>query len=297
VLDDAAVRRLLNGKTRVTTYPGRYVGNDGPLALVDLGDQRIPIPFLSSLVPEVNEPVHVWSIDGSLFMMGPAAPKPGMGVVATVTGDFASVVTDFGTFEMPFGAADPPTSGDAVAINWSTSPSCVKLSTSPDPVPPPPAPGGGGGTQVRTAEFRAIDAGSTDRGAARWWTDRPYASNTTYGAWFYGSQIKDTISASAEYVRLELFIAYQQRQGGAPRFTLHSDQFKGGVPSMTGFWEWAPAAGYQVPVNDATAAAWFNALKAGGDRSGVGLNQGGFNIFKSLAQDGMSGALKITWRS
>lgn len=300
MLDDEAVLRLLAKKSRAATYVGRYVGNDGPLALVDLGAERLPVPFLTATVPEVNEPVHVWSIDGALFLMGPTAAKPGLGTVITVSGTLARVATDFGERVMAWGPpSDPPTSGDAVSINWSSGPTCMKLSTSPPPVTPPPAPtptpGGGGGPQVRSQVFRAIDAGSTDRGAPRWWTDRPYASNTTFGAWFYGTQIKDTIPAGAEFVDLQIYIAYHQRQGAAPRFALHNQAGKGPVPGFGGYVEWAPAGGdFRTPPDP---AGWFHALKQGGDRFGVGLNQGGYNIFRSLAQDGQSGALKITWRA
>lgn len=297
MLDADAIAKLLEGKSRVTPYVGRYVGPSEMHALVDLGDQRITVPFTGGFVPAINETVHVWSIDGVLFMIGPTVPKPGGGVVATVAGDYVNVTTDFGTFLMPYGPpSDPPTSGDSVGINWSWPPWCMKLSTSPDPPPPPPAPGGGGtpGPVTRTTEFRAIDAGSTDRGSTRWWTPSPYASNSTYGAWFYGDQIKGTIPANAEFVSLEIFIVYSQRRGDPPRFALHGDARKGGVPGFGGYVTWAPGEGWQTPPD---AAGWFNALKAGGDRWGVGLNQGGYNIFKSLAQDGMSGALRITWKA
>lgn len=291
--DDAALKRLLDGKSRLTPYVGRFVGFDGVMAVVDLGDQRVPVPFLTGFVPDVNEPVHVWSVDGSMFLVGPTAPKPGMGVVETISGDFVTVQTDVGKFTMPFGPpSEPPTSGDAVAIIWP-GPSCMKLSTSPDPVPPPPDPGGGGTGQVRTAEFRATAAGSTDRGEARFWTQQVYASNSTYGIWAYGSAIKDTIPESAEFVDLQVYVAQQQRQGGAPRWVLHN-QYGLGLPTVSGYTEWSPVGGWQTPPE---AESWFNELKQGGGWAGVGLNQGGFNIFKSLAQDGLSGALKITWRS
>lgn len=296
MLDDAAVMRLLSEKSRVSSYVGRYVTNDGMSAVVDFGDQRITVPFETDYVPQVNEPVVIRAIDGRVALVGPSNPKPGTGTVTTVSSTMVKVDTDFGSFTMPF-AGEAPTSGNTVGISWSSMPWCVKLSTSPDPVPPPPDPSGGGGTQVRTAEFRAVQAGSTDRNAPRFWTDRPYASSSTYGLWFYGSQIKDTIPANAEFVSLEIYIAYNQRQGDPPRFMLHSDQYASGIPSMTGTWTWDAPSGWQVPVNDSVAGTWFSALKAGGDRAGVGLNQGGYNIFKSLAQDGQSGALRIKWRS
>lgn len=294
--DGDAIKRLLTTKSRVSTYVGRYAGSDGQAALVDVGDQRIAVAFETDYVPQINESVVIRATDGSLALVGPSTPKPGMGVVSTVSGDEVTVVTDFGTYRMTY-AGEAPTSGDTVGISWSTAPWCVRLATSPDPVPPPPDPGGGSQPQVRSAEFRAVQAGSTDRGAPRFWTDRPYASNSTYGLWFYGHQIKDTIPASAEFVSLEIYIAYNQRQGDAPRFVLHSDFNASGIPAMTGSWTWDAPSGWQTPVNEETARSWFNALKAGGDRAGVGLNQGGYNIFKSLAQDGQSGALRITWRS
>lgn len=287
-----AIHRLLAAKSRVTPYVGRYVGVDGTLALVDMGDQRVPAQF-ACVPPEINDAVHVWSIEGSLFLMGPTSPKPGMGVVSTVSGDLVTVVTDFGTFTMPYGPpSDPPTSGDTVAINWP-GPSCVKLSTSPDPVVPPPDPGGGGGATVRTLEFRATASGSTDRGSTRYWTDQVYASNTTYGVYAYGTAIKDSIPASAEFVSLEVYVSQQQRYGAAPRWVLHNLYGTYAVPAVSAYTEWAPGGGWQTPPN---AADWFAQLKQGGAWAGIGFNQGGWNIFKSLAQDGMAGALRITGR-
>ena len=281
----------LREKSRVTTRVGRYVGNEDQQALVDLGDQRFPVPFLTGFVPQVNDPVHVWTIDGTSFMVGPAHPKPGAGVVSTVNDPMVTVVTDFGTFSMPFAGATP-TSGDTVGISWSSQPWCAKLSTSPEP-PSPPDPPAPPRPEVKTAEFRVIDTGSTDRGSARWWQAQPWASDSTYGAWFYGHQIKDTVPAGAQFVSLEFYAAWAVRFGDTPRFTLHSDPYKAGVPAMTGPTAWAPGDGWQTPPDP---QGWFNALKAGGDRFGVGLNQGGWNRFKSRGEDGMTGALRIKWK-
>ena len=291
-----AARRVVSEKSTVTPRVGRYVGNDGPNALVDLGDQRVPVPFLTGMVPAINEPVHVWSIDGSLYMLGPTAPKPGVGVISTITGNQAVVTTDFGDFPMTVAPTDPmPSSGDWVGISWSSQPWCTLLVDVPDPATPPPSPGGGGGGQVKTAEFRTVDAGSTDRHQSRWWTDQPHASNSTFGAFMYGWQIKDTIPAGAVFESLQVYVSWHQRQGGAPRWVLHDLKGRTGVPSVSAYTEWVPGSGYQTPPGG-LAEAWFNALKDGGPWSGIGLNQGGYNIFKSRAQDGMTGALLIKWR-
>ena len=294
-----AARKEVTRKSTVIPRIGRYVGADGMNASVDLGDQRVPVQFATAWVPQINEAVWVDSVDGTLRLIGPTSPKPGIGVVETITGGSAVVQTDFGKFTMVVAPTDPmPTSGDTVGIQWSSQPWCTLLVDVPDPDVPPPPPVGGG-SELRTVEFRAIDAGSTDRDRPRWWQAQPWASESTYGAWFYGQQIKDTIPAGAQlhYVdgvpQLQFFVAWNRRRYGGSRFALHSDPVKAGVPAMSGSTVWNPGDGWQTPPN---AQEWFDALKAGGSRFGVGLNQGGWEEFKSLAQDGMSGALRITWR-
>jgi len=291
-----AARRETARKAEAGFRAGRYVGADGLNALVDLGDQRVPVPFATAWVPQINEAVTVLAIDGVMRLIGPTVPKPGIGVVETINAEKTSAVvqTDFGTYTLSVAPTDPaPSSGDTVGIHWSSQPWCTLLLDVPDPEEPAPDPSGGPGGEVKTAEFRAIDTGSTDRGSARWWQPQPWSSESTFGAWFYGSQIKDTIPAGAEFVSLQFFVAWDRRRYGGSRFTLHSDATKGGVPAMSGYTVWNPDGGWQTPPDP---AGWFNALKAGGDRFGVGLNQGGYEQFKSLAQDGMSGALRISWR-
>ncbi|MBD8218194.1 hypothetical protein IFU40_06050 [Microbacterium sp. CFBP 13617] len=290
-----AARRANDEKSKVVPRIGRYVGADGGHALVDLGDQRVPVQFATPWVPTINEPVWVDSVDGRLRLVGPTSPKPGIGVVETINtaGTSAVVQTDFGKHTLIVAPTNPlPTSGDTVGIQWSSQPWCTLLIDVPDPTAPPPAPIGGGGT-TRTAEFRAIDAGSTDRDRPRWWTGQPWSSDSTYGAWFYGTQIKDTIPPGAEFVALEFYVAWSRRRYGGSRFALHTDPYKAGIPSMGAVTEWNPNDGWQTPPN---AEGWFGSLKAAGGRYGVGLDQGGWEEFKSLAQDGMSGALRITWR-
>jgi hypothetical protein len=295
-LDDDAIRDLIDGKSKVTTRVGRYAGNDGNLALVDLGDQRIPVRFATPWVPEINEPVYVDTIDGVSRLVGPTSPKPGMGVVTTVSGDKVNVLTDFGTFSTVWAAYAPdapsPSSGDTVGIDWSTGPRCYRLSTSPEPVPPPPDPGGGGG-RIMSAEFRAVDAGTTHPNGD-WWQSQPWAADGNVGAWFYGNTIRDTIPAGAVFESLQIYINRVQRTGDPPNWALHNLPWKDGVPAFGPSTPWHPDGnGWQTPPDP---QGWFNALKAGGSAAGIGLNHGGYNKFASRTQDGATGALKITWR-
>lgn len=299
-LDAAAILAQLAKKSVVVPRIGRYVGAQAGQALIDMGDQRFPAAFATAFVPQINEPVHVWSIDGAMFMVGPSTPKPGVGIIATITGTHATVTTDFGDFEMTVAPTDPmPTSGDSVGISWSTMPWCTLLVDVPDAPPPPPAPGGGGSTQ--TAEFRAIAAGSTDRHQSRWWTAQPWASANTYGAWIAGTAIRDTIPAGAELVyehgvpQLQVYVSWAVRRYGPPRWVMHNLFAMNAVPGVSAYHEWEPAGqGWQTPP---MAQEWFDGLKAGGGWAGIGFNQGGYEQAKSLAQDGMSGALRIKWKA
>lgn len=270
---------------------GVFVGlNADFMALVDLGDSRFPCAFGAGIIPEINETVQVLSI-GSQHLVFPLAGKPGEGTVVLVASPMVTVQTSIGDVIMPY-VGTAPSSGNRVAIGWSEGPRCLGvLSTTVTPPDPPPAPGGGGA--LRTVTFRAIAAGSTDRGAPRWWSPNPQAGNSTYGAWFHGTAIKDTIPADAVFEGLQFKVNRIQDQGGQPRFTLHSDPYRAGVPAMSAYTEWDPPGGWQTPPDP---EGWFNELKAGGSRFGVGLNQGGYNIFASLAQDSESGALRISWR-
>lgn len=288
--DTDRLLKLVGEKSTVTSRIGTYAGTSGGQALIDIDKSRFPATFLTGYLPIVNEPVHVWSVDGSWFLVGPTSGRPATGIVATVSAGRVTATTDFGKFTMP-AVGTLPTSGQTIAIGWP-GPVCLgALSTQPIAPPVPPDPGGGGVT-VKEALFRAIDAGSTDRGPARWWQAQPWASNTTFGAWFYGSQIKDTIPSGAQLVSMEMYINRVQDSGDPPRFTLHTDGWKGGVPGMSAYVAWDPPNGW----NAVPSAGWFGSLIAGGPYWGIGLNQGGFNKFAALTQDGLSGALRIKWK-
>lgn len=288
MIDEAAAILDVQGQPAVRLARFAELGEDGS-AYVDMDMSRF-VAEPTGYVPQVGETVQILSV-GRRHLMFPARALPGTGTVMTVTAGVVTVQTTAGQFSMPY-VGDAPTSGDLVGLSWSEQPFVIgKLSvqpSTPDPIPDP------GGSTVRSATFLATDTGSTDRTQSRWWQAQPWASNTTYGAWFYGTQIRDTIPAGASLVSLEFYVSWAQRQGGDPRFALHNLASKAGVPVMQPYTQWAPGSGWQTPP---MAGAWFDALKAGGSAFGVGLNQGGYNKFSSRAQNAMSGALRISWRA
>ncbi len=291
-MNSDAVRQLVEAKSSVTTRIGAYVGADSGRAVVDVAGARVTATFKCSSLPEVGDSVWLETVDGTLFLTAPTIPKPGIGTVLSLPDvDHALVSTTLGEVTAIIHAGDDLATDDIVGITWP-GPACYKLATSPDDIAVGPG-GTTGGGGVQTAEFRAIDAGSTDRGAARWWTSQVYASSSTYGAWMYGTAIKDTIPATASFVSLQVYMSWVSKYGGAPRMVMHNLATKSGLPSESAYTEWTPGSGYQTPPN---AVDIFNALKAGGGYYGVGFNQGGLNVFASLAADGMSGALRIQWQ-
>lgn len=279
--------RAISGKSKVTILPGTFVSATLTTFQVDVGGGRIPAAPLTSYLPEINESVWVVFIDGVPYVAGPTVGKAGQGVVTAVSGGLVTMTTAFGTVVAPYPASLTPTVSQTLKIIWQGGPFAVGvMSAVPASGVAPPAPTTG--TTTHTDTFTAIDGGTYQSG--RWWTTQVYASSSTLGAFFYGSKISDTIPAGATVQAIQFYVSPAQISGASPNFALHAYLSKpGGSPTLTSSTAVAIAPGWvTIPTGFGTA------LKAGGGSFGVGFNHGGFNIFNSLAADGLSGALKIT---
>lgn len=275
---------------RVLVRRGVFAGITDGVALVDMGDSRFACDWGTGYIPIIGETVQVLTVDAR-HLLFPAKALPGTGTVLTAAENKVNVETVAGTYSLPY-VGTAPTSGDLVGISWSEQPFVIgKLSTTPPPPAPVPDPGAG---QVRSATFQTIDTGSHNIGSSNYWQAQPWASDSTFGGWFYGTQIADTIPAGAQLVSIEFYVSWQSRYGSTPNFGLHPLPGKSGQLSFTNVQAWAPGSGWQTPPDP---SGWFNALKAGGGRMGVGLRNGGLNKFSSRAQDGMTGALRISWKA
>ncbi len=177
-----------------------------------------------------------------------------------------------------------------MGLRWHGGPQALGvLSTSPTPPAPPEPPTDDSSTGQHVDTFQAVDAGSYNRYG--WLQQQVWASDSYFGAWFYGSKIADTVPS---FVGVDLEgrdlpvdrVALRQRpELRPPRLPKQARR----TAAYTAVQALAPAPGwYQLPT------AWGDALKDGGGQFGVGVNHGGKNIFRSRAQDGMTGALRIT---
>lgn len=284
--------RLLDAfgdKSRITTTRGQFLGFDGGAALVGIDSGRLSCLTLG-YTPTGDEWVHVWIIDGAAFLAGPVLPVPDIGTVTAASGSTATVDTIRGTLLLPVVAGLTVNTNDVVAIGWGSTPKITSIVVdAPDPATPPPPPPAN--QTVQTQNFLAIDTGTMNRSGGSYWNGEVWASDTTFGAWFYGRKIKDTIHANAVIESIQIRTPWKQIYGFDPRFMLHQLAEKNGTP--------VPVDTRAYPARDdwvTLPTSWGDALKAGGSQWGVGLNQGGFNKAKSRAQDEWSGALKITWR-
>lgn len=277
---------LINAKTKVRTLVGTFVAATTTGCTVDVGGGRIPARFGTTYLPEVNESVNVWFVDDTAFVMGATVAKPSKGTVTAVASSLVTLNTDFGVVSAPY-LGSTPSAGQIMALRWHGGPVALGvMSTSPAAPTPPDPPSTSTGRHQDI--FTAIDAGSWNRNG--WQQAQVWASDSYYGAWFYGSKIADTIPASASVAKVEIYLSIVSRFGNAPNFALHGYQTKAaGQPGYGAQQALTPTAGWVT-----LPAAWGTALRSGGGSFGVGVNHGGKNIFRSLAQDGMSGALRIT---
>jgi hypothetical protein len=190
----SVIHKLLEGKAAVDMFQANYVSTNGTTMTVAINSSFFPAYPATPFRPQVNETVWVMFVDGVAYMLGPTTPWPGTGTVTSVAGGFATLSTDAGTITATYNSNDSLAAGQTVKIYWSDGPHVIGiLATAAAPVTPPVNPGTTPTQHVDT--FSAIDAGSWSSGSG-WWQSEVWASDTTIGAWFYGTKISDAQRSS-----------------------------------------------------------------------------------------------------
>lgn len=291
MVDDVSVLLDLTSRRKVKVWPATFVGLDGTSGRVlcdvanGLVTGRVPAQVMTSYRPEIGERVFVLSVDGAYFLTGPALPKPALGTVTQVGSSTVTLDTDMGPVQATYDAGTTLSASQVVKLLWSDGAHVVGvLAVTPTPTLPPDPPMPTERTHVDV--FTAVDAGSFV--GTRWQQPEPWASDAALGAWFYGSKVHDTLQG-APVSKVELWSTLAQRSGAAPNFGVHPHAMKP---------ETAPTITDAVPLS-APDGAWLTLPVAFGqflanNVGGIGLAHGGSNMFRSLADDPMSGALRIT---
>lgn len=289
--ESATILARIGEKSRVSMTSGTFVSYDATGCIVDIGTGRVPASFGTDYLPDQGEQVQVFFIDSVPYVMGPVVPHPGVGTVLTIGSGRITVATPVGTLgPMPY-SGTAPTVGQTVRLTWREGPWAMLSTDAVAPVAPPTPGGPAVTTHVDT--FYAIAAGTWYTGgddtADHYYNSQVIASPSNIGGWFYGTKIPDTIPGSAVIQRVELYVAATQILYDPPVFTTHASPggplttLSGGTASVVRNNQW-------VDISPALG----NPLRRGGGSYGIGVRHGGFTIFKSLAADGSSGALRIT---
>lgn len=285
-----ALKRALAGQTKADRMVGTFVSTDGVRGVVDVGGGRIPAD-LAGYTPDINESVWVMFLNGTATVLGPTLQKPGRGTVTGApSGNLVPVTTTAGDFTIPYAAGLSLSAGQVVKLGAANDGlfAYAVMSTSPPPDAAPPSPGGG--SIDDTVIFTARDAGSYEPGRG-WWSNQVWASDAYTGGWFYGSKIADTIPNGASIVKIEIYLAISALYFNGPVFGYHGNGSKpSGALSFSGLTTQTIAGGWHtLPTSFGTY------LKS--NVGGVGVDHGGYSIYKSRTEDPQSGSLRIHWRT
>lgn len=278
-LADKAEIRFLQGAYRGLDEFGR--------AIVDFSGGRVPAHILQG-PPAVNDTVWVQVANGVAYMHGPTVPKPTMGTVESAISGVAQLTTRIGPVSAAYDDGllllDP---GDVVRVLWDEHGAWVLgvavEATAPDV---PVAPGGSGGR--KTAEFVPVDSGSWQAGFG-WRTLDVWSSANNKGAWFYGTQIADTIPDSAVIVgEPEIFLPNPTKQTGARPFGRHAYASKpSGEPTITATSTLPGTSGW---VKFPTSLIEHLRSNVGG----LGFDLGGWWIWPA---GGQAGTVRVTYET
>lgn len=278
------VARALSGRGVVRSETAIFVRMEGRFAVVNIGESTVTIPCVGFNPPVSGMPVRVDWVNGSPSVMGPAAPLSPLGVITGTGTPMATVLVDGEEYILYLSAGYKPTVGDQVEINWWSGIIQGKVTGAASPTPPAES---SGGAKPYTVTVRAANSGRYQPGSG-WWGKAPWASANNDGIWVYGNRVRDAVG-SGSVSRVEIYLPLQQQVGVASIGVHPHASIPGGAPSISSKVNLplGRRSGWQVlPVS-------FGTYVAAGGR-GIGVADGGYNIWRGVDTDALSGALRIS---
>lgn len=269
---------------------GTFVRFEGLMAVVNVGGTQVTIPNVGMYFPVPNDSVRIIRIGKHTFLWGPAVARSPVGRVSATGTPRCTVEYPNGsgvTKLMGYPSNVTPAVNDIVLIDWTSGGTVIdKITAAPVNLVPDDPGNTSPGTAGRQV-FRAVDSGSY---GTNWFTHDIYDSTSNLGAWFYGSQIADTIPDNAVITSVAICLTPRSTQYAAPKLRVHTAAQMGSLTFTGASHTLSGTSGY---VSVPTAVG--DLLKA--NKYGVGFepNTGGYNIFKSVWEDGASGSLDISW--
>lgn len=280
------VARKFAQQDTVRSETAVFVRMDGRLAVVNIGSATVAVPCVGFYPPVPGMSVRVDWVNGSPVVTGPVVPLNPLGEVTSTGTPRATVLVDGVSYTLPVMADYTPVVGDLVAINWSMGVIMGKVAAVDAPATPGES--GGDGPEPFSVTVRAADSGRFDKNYGHWWGNDPWASASNAGIWVYGNRVRDAVG-SGTVTRIEIYLPLAQEVGSAT-IGVHDHAW---VPPG------APSILFKTNLPGGARSGWqtldasYGPFVAAGGR-GIGVDDGGYNIWRGTAADGLSGALRLS---
>lgn len=277
------VQQQLAQMTSARSETAVFVRMDERLAVVNIGTATIAVPCVGFYPPLPGMPVRVDWVNGSPSLTGPAVPLNPVGVITATGTPRATVTVDSMAYTLPVMSTYTPVMGDEVVVNWNIpiiagKVAAVDVPTKPEESPNKPTP--------FDVTVRAADSGRYQPGSG-WWGNDPWASSSNDGIWTYGNRVRDAVGSG--YVsNVWIYLPLVQEVGSAI-IGVHEYAW---IPPV------APSILFTTNLPLGSRSGWvrldpsYGPFLAAGGR-GVGVADGGYNIWRGTAADGLSGALRL----
>lgn len=284
----AGTAAIRPGAVFALVYPGQ-------VAVRVAGSDLITMPALNPM-PAVGDNVEVLQVGSSWLCLG-ATARPATGTVADVPANGRVPVTgDDGLAYTPlYGPTYTPSVGDLVLLDWRVPGGVVlgPLSAAPSirnpdvPVALNPIPEH---AQV-TRTFIPTDSATWSPAAGAYLYSTVWCADSLVGAYFYGTQIQDTIPDTATVIDVSLYLNEEANYSPDDLATF-------GTHALLTRTSGTPSAIDAVTVTKATGSkplpVEFGTAFQNGTAYGLATNHGGSHIFSAKGISN-SGALTITW--
>lgn len=283
------VQKQIASMTRARSESGVFVRMDAGRAVVNIGTSTITIPCVGFYPPLAGMAVRVDWVNGSPAVTGPVSPLNPIGTITATGNPRATVDVDGVSFTLPVMDTYTAVVGDQVAINWNVGAIQGKLAAVD--VPEDPGESGSGGSTPFSVTVRAEDSGRFDKSYGNWWGGwgaDPWASSNNAGIWTYGNRVRDAVG-SGTVTSISIYLPLTQEVGSATVGVHQHAWIPPGAPDIL-FKTSLPAGGRSGWVG---LDASYGPFVAAGGR-GIGVDDGGYNIWRGTASDGLSGALLIS---
>jgi len=270
---------------------GIFVSQSGAIATINQGDTAVTARVASQYPFLPGDAVRLERRGNELFVLGPSLPRSSIGRVAATGTPLITVEYPSGsgvTAQMPYNSQYAPAVNDVVLIDWESGGAVVcKLTATPGST----APAAAVSPAVRRYRqtFTAVDSGSYQNG--RWWTNEVWSSDNNIGGWFYGSKLRDTIPDAAVIVSARLYLPARQVYGNPSNLGRHSSNLRpSGAITVVSTSPLSSRSGWvSIPTS------LIDTLKV--SAGGIGVDKGGYTIWRGTQTDGLSGALDIVYNA